>query len=45
VGCWDRERVRWGFWERRAKKLYYLVAPLGTSENNLPNKVSRWLEA
>jgi hypothetical protein len=27
VGCWVRERVRWGFWERRAKKLYYLVAP------------------
>jgi hypothetical protein len=26
-GCWVREGVRWGFWERRAKKLYYLVAP------------------
>jgi hypothetical protein len=27
VGCWVRERVHWGFWERGAKKLYYLVAP------------------
>jgi hypothetical protein len=32
-GEWGRlgfcvsNRVRWGFWERRAKKLYYLVAP------------------
>ena len=26
-GCWVRERVRWGFWERGTKKLYLLVAP------------------